>query len=45
MLSSAEAMISFGPIRSPEITEKLHKSLLRIMQTSRECVVELFEVL
>jgi len=27
MPSSAEAIISFGPLRSPEITERLYKSL------------------
>ena len=27
MLSSAEAVISLGPMRNPEITERLYKSL------------------
>jgi len=27
MLSSAEAVITFGPMRNPEITERLYKSL------------------
>jgi len=27
MLSSAEAIISYGPMRSPKITERLYKSL------------------
>jgi len=26
MLSSAEAVVSFGPMRNPEITERLYKS-------------------
>ena len=43
MLSSAEAVIRFGPLHNPEITESLCKSLL--LQTSKECVVELVEVL
>ena len=34
MLSSAEAVISLGPMCNPEITE-------RLLQTSKECVVEL----
>jgi len=27
MLSNAEAVISFGPMRSPEISKRLYKSL------------------
>jgi len=45
MLSSAEAVIRFGPMRNPEITERLYKSLPRLLQTSKVCVVELVEVL
>ena len=45
MLSSAEAVVSFGPMCSPEITQRLYKSLSRLLQTSKECMVELVEVL
>jgi len=43
MLSSAEAVISFGPMRSPEITERLCKSLQGFCKPQKS-VVELVEV-
>jgi len=43
MLSSAEAVISFGPMRNPEITKRLCKSL-RGFCKPQECVDELVEV-
>ena len=45
MLSSAEAIIKFGPMRNPEITKRLSESLCGFCKTSKECVVELVEVL
>jgi len=41
MLSNAEAVISFGPLHSPVIIERLYKSQ---SQTSKEHLVELVEV-
>ena len=43
MLSSSEAVITFGPVHSLEINKRLYKSL-RLIQTSKECVVELVDV-
>ena len=45
MLSSAEAVIRFGPMHNPEITERLYKSLRGFCKPQKECVVELAEVL
>jgi len=44
MLSSAEPVISFGPMGSSDITERLLNLSLRLLRTSKECVVELVEV-
>jgi len=43
ILSSAEDVVSFGPMRNPEITERLYESL-RLLQTSKECMFELVKV-
>jgi len=44
MLSSAEAVISFGSMHSPEITKRLCKSLFGFCKPPKKYVDELVEV-